>query len=770
MSQPPIVSSSDISSAGQAINHPVPELTPSDVDRVYPLVHSLSTLLRLRGKPASLALLTGGISGGAGQYSPEACLRLARKAGLDARIVRYDKLENISPLTMPCILLLENNRSCVLTTLNVTPSTGNDSSADIILPEEGEHVKTVPFSQLAEEYTGLVVFGALEGRLDARASGEHLLHTKRWFWDVLLYYMPLYKHVIVASIIINIVGVASSLFAMNVYDRVVPNNAVETMWVLASGICLAYLCDFILRNVRGHFVDMAGRNADVVLSSRLVEKILGMRLDAKPESTGALVNNLREFESLREFFSSSSLLTFVDMPFLILFLFLIGYIGGPIVFIPLTAIPLMIGCGLIFQNAAKRSAEQTYRQNMQKNALLVEMVGGLETLKTSMAENRLQFLWEQIVDLAAESSGESKHYSTLSTTIASLITQIVTVGMIVWGVYLISEGRLTMGGLIGCNILVGRAMAPLMQLSGMINRLQQSRMALKSLNTLMELPSEDLKDGEKVDFGALSPAISFENVTFKYPGSDHAVINNVSFSIKPQEKVGIVGRMGSGKSTLGRLLMGLYEPVEGMVKFGGVDVRHMSKASLRSRIGFLPQDVILFYGSVRDNIAFSDPSIHDRLVLRASYVSGVTDFVRDHPAGFGAQVGERGAALSGGQRQSVALARALLQDPDVFVLDEPTSNMDNATENQLKTRLAAIARNKTLIIITHRMSMVDLVDRLIVVDQGRIIADGPKVEVLRLLSAPQQMPKADPRSADPSQPVPQLDPVSRSSVSTGGVA
>ena len=700
-------------------------LSPSDVDLIPPLVHSLVTLLRLRGKSVSTAFLMAGLAG-TGRVSPGACLHAAKRAGLEGKIVYRKSLQDISTLVLPCILLLSRDRSCVLTAMD-------DGKAEVIFPETGEGVQPVPLQMLADEYSGYAIFATREARLDQRADRIRLLKGKRWFWDVLLYYMPIYRHVAFASVVINLIGVISPLFVMNVYDRVIPNNAVDTLWVLAIGILIAYLFDFLLRNLRSYFVDVAGRNADVVLSSRLVQKVLTMRLDAKPESTGALVNNLREFESLREFFSSSTLLAFIDLPFLVVALLLLGYIGGPLVILPLCAIPVLIITGIALQEVGKRTAEQGYKQNMQKNALLVELVNGLETLKACMAESRMLHLWEQVVGVSAKASSVAKKYNNLAITISTLVTQAVSVGMVIWGVYLIADGAMTMGGLIGSNILVGRAMAPLMQIASLLTRLQNSRMSLQALDLLMQLPSEGQNDNEYVDFGKLSASFSFEDLSFAYPGAERLALADISMFIKPGEKVGVVGRMGSGKSTLGKMLIGLYQPRDGAVKFGGVDIRQLAEADLRGRVGFLPQDVVLFYGTIRDNIALGDPTINDQMILRASTLAGVTEFIRSNPAGFGAQVGERGMALSGGQRQAVALARALVRDPDILILDEPTSNMDNASEQMIKNRLKAVMGSKTLVLITHRLSMLELVDRLIVMEGGRIIADGPKNEVLRRL-------------------------------------
>lgn len=717
-------------------------LSPSEVDFMPPLLRSLSVLIRLRGRHISPQFLLAGLSG-AEKISTGACLRAVERAGLKGRVMYRPKLEDISPLTLPCVLLLKDNASCVLISL-----TGDQ--VEVILPELGENVQVVPRSRLEEQYSGYAIFGALESRVDARTEPVKHKPGKNWFWDVLRFYLPIYRHVALASVVVNTIAVVSSLFVMNVYDRVIPNSAYETLWVLAAGVTLAYLFDFLLRGLRSHFVDLAGRNADVVLSSMLVDKVLSMRMDAKPESTGALVNNLREFESLREFFSSTTFLACIDIPFLLLFFLLLAFIGGPLVLLPLAAMPVLLGAGVYLQMAARRSAEKSYRHNMQKNALLVEMVNGLETVKGCMAENRMQRLWEAVSGISAQSSNEARKYSTRAVTFATFVTQLVTVGMVIWGVYRIGAGEMSMGGLIGCNILVGRIMAPLLQLASLLTRLQNSRVSLKALDTLMKLPSENQDQAACMDFGTLSSEFVMENVSFSYPGSQTLALDHVSLRIRPGEKVGIIGKMGSGKSSLGKLLIGLYPPKEGSVSFGGVDIGQLATADLRSRVGFLPQEVILFYGTVRDNIALGDPTINDHLILRASAISGVADFVRKHPSGYGAQVGEQGRNLSGGQRQAVGLARALVRDPDVLILDEPTSNMDVASESLVQRRLLPVTKDKTLILITHRLSMLRIVDRLVVMDGGRIIMDGPRDEVLRRLQERQNLRKKSPgeKSAD----------------------
>ena len=699
---------------------------PGDVDYDPPLIQCLAGLFKLHGKPVSTRLLSAGLPKTSGPLHPSAAIRAARTAGMRAQTVYRPTLNHISSLTLPCILLLMGDKACILTALTET-------HAEVLFPENDMESRSVPREEVENEYLGYAIFAKPEPKLDRRASDIKLLDHKRWFWGTLFHFMPIYKHVLGASVLVNLLAVCGPLFFMSVYDRVVPNNATDTLWVLSIGIAIAYLFDFILRNLRSYFVDVAGRNADIVLASRLMQHLLAMRMDVKPDSTGSLANNLREFESLRDFFGSTTLMALVDLPFLFFFVVLILLIGGPMGVIPLVAVPIVVCAGVFLQFPMQQVAEKGFKENMQKNALLVEIINGLETIKTTMAEGRIQHAWEKVVGMSAASNNQSKRMSNFSVTLTIVVTQLVSVLIIIWGVYRITDGLLSMGGLIACNMLAGRAMAPLSQVASMLTRLQQSRMALKSLDMLMHLDTEQPESGQYVEFGHLEHSITLEDLSFKYPETERFALEKVNIHINPGEKVGIIGRMGSGKSTLGRMCVGLFKPTEGAVKLGGVDIRQLDMVDLRSRIGYVSQDNYLFYGTVRENISFGAVNADDRMILRASNISGVTDFIRAHPAGFGMPVGERGMSLSGGQRQSVAIARALLQDPDIIILDEPSSNMDNSSELALKQRLSATLGNKTLILVTHRLSMLDLIERLVVMDSGHIVADGPKNAVLNAL-------------------------------------
>jgi len=698
-------------------------LSPGQIDYDPPLLTCLSILMRLAGHPVSTEAIKSGLPLGTEPPGVDTVIRAAARAGMRAKAVFRNDLKKISYLTLPCILLLRNNNACVLTGLG-------DTFAEVIFPESEDTTTTIGIEDLEKEYTRTAIFARIRGRLDKRASELKLLDTKRWFWGNILRFFPIYIHVVLASIVVNLLAIASPLFVMNVYDRVVPNNALDTLWILAVGVMIAFGFDFLLKNLRGYFVDVAGKNADVLIASKLMQQVMGIQLEHKPDSTGSMANNLREFESLRDFFSSTTLLSIVDMPFLAIFILIIYFIGGPLCIIPMVAIPIVLIVGILMQYPFQRFIEDGYKEATQKNALLVEIINGLETVKSSLAEGPMQRRWEKVVGMSALSSSRSKGLANFSITFAQFAAQLVSVGIIIFGVYRIAEGEMTMGGLIASNILVGRAMAPLGAVAAVLTRLQQSRMALKSLDLLMQIPNERPEDKAYVRHEKLESTIAFTEVTFQYPNAETLALNNVSLAIGPGEKVGVIGRVGSGKSTIGRLCHGLYHPQQGAVKVGGIDIRQLDVADLRRKIGYVSQDNYLFYGTVKDNIALGFPHADDEAILDAAVAAGVMDFLRLHPAGFGLQVGERGMNLSGGQRQGVTIARALLQDPDILILDEPTSSMDNSTEMLFRQRLIDRGKDKTLILITHRHSMLTIVDRLIVVDGGRIVADGPKQTVL----------------------------------------
>ena len=702
------------------------DVAPSLVDFEDPLVRCLSILAGLMNRPISTEALKAGLPHANEPFTPELAVRAAERAGLSARVVRRPHLAKILPVTLPCILLMKGGTCCVLQNVS-------RGYADVLVPEAGGTSKTVSISELEPQFTGYAIFARTEARFDERAPDTKLTEPRAWFWGTLWQFWPIYSHVLMASILINCFAIASPLFIMNVYDRVVPNQAIETLWVLAAGVVTVFGFEFVMRNLRTYFVDVAGKNADVIIASRLLEQLMSTRLDSKPASTGAMANNLREFESLREFFTSGTLVALVDLPFIFLFIGVIFIVSGPVAFVPLAMVPIVIIVGFCLQYPLRSLVEKSQREASQKHALLVEAIDGLETIKATAAEGRVQKSWERFVGMSAASSGRARFIAGLATTFAQVCIQMATVIVIVYGVYQISEGNITMGALIASTILTGRALAPLGAVAAMLTRLQQSRVALKSLDTLMKAPVERAQNKQFLHRPRLSGQIEFKQVTFSYPGQETKALEGLSFKIKPGEKVGMLGRIGSGKSTVARMMMGLYEPMEGAILFDGTDIRQVDPADLRRNVGYVSQDNYLFFGSVRDNICFGAPHVDDESILRAANVAGVSDFLRTHPRGFDLQVGERGMGLSGGQRQSVAIARSLLLDPPIILLDEPTSHMDNSSEAAFKKRLETTLAGKTLFLVTHRSSLLSLIDRLLIVDNGKIVADGPKDEVLKAL-------------------------------------
>lgn len=707
---------------------PVATVSPASVTWTDPLLASLSILCGLLERPMSSEALKTGLPLAEGGFTPELFIRAAARAGLSARLVRR-RLDQISKLSLPCVVLLKNGGACVLTKL----SPGED--AEVILPESGTGAHRAPLSELKAEATGYVLFAKPEFRFDARADEAEPEPRGSWFWGTVGRLWQVYIHVVIASVVINLFALASPLFVMNVYDRVVPNNALETLWVLAIGVVVVFGFDFLLRTVRSYFVDAAGKSADVVLASRLFEHVLGMRCENRPPSTGALASNLREYESLREFFTSATMVALVDLPFVFLFIGAVWLVAGTqVALVPLVAVPVVVLVGLVLQWPLKRVVEKTLREASQKHAILVESIEGLDTIKIAGAEGRAQRNWERFVAMTAVSAKSARLLSTLAVNFTQLAQNVVSALVVVSGVFVIADGSLTVGGLVAATILTGRAMAPLSQVAALIARLHMSLASLKALNRLMKTPLERPPNRAFLHRPGLRGQIELRDVNFTYPNQKVAALTGVSIFIGAGEKVGIIGRIGSGKSTIGRLVTGLYRPIDGSILLDGVDLRQLDPADLRRNIGFVPQDSFLFFGSVKENIAIGMPHIDDQAILRAAAIAGVDDFLKRQPQGFDLQVGERGQYLSGGQREAITIARALLYDPPILLMDEPTGAMDNASENRLKARLQQIIPGKTLVLVTHRSSMLPLVDRLIVMDGGRVVADGPKDKVLESLS------------------------------------
>ncbi|MGR8952436.1 MAG: type I secretion system permease/ATPase [Gammaproteobacteria bacterium] len=700
-------------------------IPPHAVKTDDPLLHALVAVCKLLHTPHSEDALTAGLPLVDGKLTLPLFIRAAERAGLSAGYVKRP-LDKISNLVLPAVLLLKHDKTCILLKKE------NDLCR-LLLPESGSGEKTISVNELAEEYTGAAIFIQLVHKFDDRTADSITPKISHWFWDVIYKSWPIYSEVMIATLLINLFALASPLFVMNVYDRVVPNHAVETLWVLAIGVGIVFTFDFILKALRGYFIDTAGKRSDIILSATIFEKVMGIRMEAKPVSVGTFANNLQEFESFRDFLTSATLTALIDLPFLFLFIAIIAVIGGPLALIPLLILPVAILGALSVQRPLKRTIAELFKFSAQKSATLIEAVSSLEMLKSTGAEGQVQRQWEQTIGQISRLGLKSRLYSSLAVNLTAFLQQLATVLVVIAGVYQISEGELTTGALIACTLLTGRALAPIAQIAALLTRYHQARASLDSLNHLMALPVEREAGRKFLHRSSFKGAVEFKNVSFSYPGQPIKALDNISFKINAGERVGIIGRIGSGKSTIEKLMMSFYEPQEGSILIDGTDIRQIDPSELRRQIGYVPQDITLLFGSVKDNITLGSRFAEDNAVLLAAEIAGVTQFTNKHPSGFDQPVGERGAGLSGGQRQSVAVARALLLAPPVYIMDEPTNSMDNSSEEAFKQRFAGQLHHRTLILVTHRASLLSLVDRLIVMDGGHIVADGPKDQVLEAL-------------------------------------
>ena len=706
---------------------PSPMQTRSDPRDRYddPLLDSLLSLCSLHQKSVSRAMLTAGLPLPEQRLSAELLPRAAARAGLQGRWLRRG-LEKIPALAMPALLLLHDGRSAILLGWD-------DQGRARIMPSESEGGEVrVSAEALAKDYSGQVFFAQPLHKFDFN-RGELIPRATSWFRDTLKRSRWLYIDAIAASFLINLIGLATPLFVMNVYDRVVPNQAEATLWVLAIGITGVFCFDLLLKTLRGLCLDLAGKKTDLIISATLFERIVGMAMKFRPARVGSFAQNIHEFQSLRDFLASLTLASVIDLPFTLLILAVIAMIGGHLVWIPVLAFPLVALIGWALQRPLAETMQRTMALAGERQSSLIESLAGLDAVKVNNAESERQYLWEQTIGTLSRLELRARMLSSLAMNATMLLQQLAGVVVIVLGVYQIIDGNLSMGGLIACYMLSSRALGPLTQISGLLTRYQQARVTLESVNQMMELPQERHADERPLKRQSLQGAIEFRQLEFHYPDQQQAALLGINLVVRPGEKIGIIGRSGSGKSSLAKLIVGLYQPDAGSLLVDGIDVRQLDVSDLRHNIGYVPQDIQLFSGTLRDNLVSGARYVEDELVLQAAELAGVHEFARLHPKGYELQVGERGQNLSGGQRQNVALARALLLDPPILLLDEPTSAMDNTGEERLKQRLSAVIGTKTLLLVTHRASMLSLVDRLIIVDRGQIIADGPKGSVMEAL-------------------------------------
>jgi ATP-binding cassette subfamily C protein LapB len=707
-----------------------------DNEKKDSLLESLVLFTKLYHEPYSAEALTAGLPIEQGIGSTELFTigkgkslfsRAASRAGLKTKIMEK-KLSEIPKYVLPAILILKNKDSCILESIDY-----KNGKAKIISPEMGEAEMWVNLNELEETYTGYVFYLKKEYQYNDRKHNTLDVKQKHWFWGTVWMSKDIYRDVLLASLVINMFILASPLFTMNVYDRVVPNNAIETMWVLAIGIFVVHILDFVLKMTRSYFLELAAKKSDIIISSRLFEKVMDLSMSEKPKSVGSFANNLRDFDSIRSFLTTSTMTAFIDFPFTIIFLAVITVLGGELVVVPITVISIILIYSFFVKEPLRQSIEATQEASANKNSILIESLVNLETLKTMGASSHAQWKWEEATGEIANKGVKSKILSATIPNFNAFFTQVNTIAIMIFGVYKLQEMEMTMGALIAIVMLSGRAISPFGQMASLTTQYQQSKQAYDGLQKIMDMQVERPAEKKFIQRVKFTGDIEFKNVTFKYGEEENPALDNVSLKIRAGEKVGIIGRVGSGKTTVEKLILGLYEPTNGTVSIDGIDIKQIDPADLRKNIAYVPQDIVLFKGTVRQNILMKNPHVSDSSIIEAARVSGSELFTNTHPKGFDMDVEERGESLSGGQRQSLAIARAFTVDTSIALLDEPTNMMDGTTEAYVKHNLYEKFEDKTIILVTHKYSLLDLVDRVIVFENGKIALDGPKQEVMKKL-------------------------------------
>ena len=661
-------------------------------------------------------------------------------------------LDDIPSLAVPVVLILHNEEAAVVTKIE-----GAGKSRQYHIRQADGLAQVLDYEQLSILYLGYCWFIKPKMVSDVRSELPEYDLPKSWFWKVIWRFRSYYYQVVLATVIINFLALVSSLYVMNVYDRVIPNQAYETLWVLSIGVVLAITFEFIAKLIRGHLTDIAGKKADLIISSALFRRVMALRLADRPASSGSYANNLREFESVREFMTSASLLTLVDLPFLLLFITVIAIVGGKLALIPLTIIPIVVIVGFLVQRPLSRHINESMKESSQRSGLAVEAIEGIETLKTNNATTWAQQRWDEYTAKTSASSIKMRDTSNFMINFAVSMQQLNTVGLVLLGTYLIHAenpaDRITMGALIASVILSGRALSPLAQVAGLATRFQQAKLALEGVNNIVERPVERNPERKYITLDHVQGGIQFENVSFKYQEDTNAAVSGLKLNIRAGEKVGVLGRIGSGKSTMLKLASGLYDTAEGNVTLDGVDMRQIDPNFLRNQVVLLSQSPRLFLGTLRENmdLARTDGYSSDQDLLVALKRFGLDKIIRNHPRGLDMPLGEDGLGLSGGQKQIIALARMTLRNPRVVLLDEPTTGLDQATERMALNALAQWGKDKTMVLVTHRPQVLQIVNRIIVMDNGKVVMDGPRDLVLQKLMQNENENNKNKNSADNPQ-------------------
>ena len=696
---------------------------------IDPVLDCLAYVAKQSDRPSSPVLLRAGVA-----LSPEGHLPFHQlEAALEHIGMRGEtiarRLSAWPSAKCPAILELEDDRAVVLLDRR-------DKDGLVYAPGVAEPL-WVKLEELQPVFTGRAIVvepDPTRERENERPWDE--AKRRHWFWSETWKVRREFWPVLLAALVVNLLAFAMPLFTMNVYDRVIPNKAAATLWVLALGVMLALVFDFTLRIARARLIDEVGRKLDAKLSQKLFEKVMNLPMADRQGSTGALAKRVSEYEHVRDFFASTTVVLAVDLTFLFLFLAFITLVGGWLVIVPIAGITLMLTAGVSLQKAMGRAALDAQADSSLQHSVLVESISGAETLKAARAEGQMLGRWRRYATMSAATSERMRKLTAVAVNLASISQQTISIGLLIGGFYRFQEGEMTMGAIIAIIMISGRSLQPVGQLAFLVTRGRQAFATLDSLQRMMEA-----QDERQIAMRSIVPEIraghiELRDVSFRYPNAGRDALSGVNLKINPGERIGIIGRVASGKSTLGRLVSGLYAPTSGEMLVDGLDSRQYHPHQLREAFRFVAQDADVFSGSVRDNLMLGSAQADDSQLIDAVVRSGADIFLSRDAAGFDLPVGERGSRLSGGQRSLLVLARALVSPSKLLFLDEPTGSMDTQTElyfiEHLKT---ALAPDQALVVATHRHNMLSILDRLIVIDGGKVIADGPREDVLKHLTA-----------------------------------
>ena len=732
-----------------------PALSPAAGLAEDALAQALVWLTRHHGNERSVASLFEGqqISGPVG---PDQALRALREAGYNAGLVQR-AIGDFHDLLLPVVLLLKSGDACLL--LARRPQSAGPAICTLRMPGQlpGQQADELIASEteLCAEYSGLALVATPLPRpttISPNASAEQAAALRsgsgHWLWGTMRRFIPYYRAALLAALLSNTLMLVTGTITSVIYDKVIPHQAFVTLWALAVAGGLAVVFDLAARQLRTHLIDLAGKKADLLVGSMLFRQSLGVRMEHRPESAGAYSHIIGQIELVREFFSSASLSAISDLPFVLIFIVMIFVMAGPLGWVMVVAVPLILGAAWLIQGSLRRATTANMQQKADLHGLLVEAVEGIEDIKATGAQGRFLHHYEQSTAASSLSQLQSRRLTSLTMNLSMISQQVVTLVMLVWGVYLIEAKVISGGALMGGVMFAMRAIGPLTSVVMLTTRYQGAQAAMRALDRVMQQPTERETGRSYIPVRELSGKVALSDVSFSYPAPPGQeapkVLRSVSLRFEAGERVAILGRIGSGKSTILRLIAGLYRPSDGMVDVDGVDLRQLDPSDFRAGVGYVPQDSRLFNGTLRDNVLLGRASADATRLVQVARLTGLARVAESHPLGWDLPVGESGGLLSGGQRQLVALTRSLITEPRILLMDEPTSSMDAQSEMAFLRQLQQAAKGCTLVVVTHRPAVLELVQRIIVIDAGKVVMDGPKAQVLAALSGAKPAAQAAP--------------------------